>query len=95
MPNRFALLPEHLNIVERFVDLGRFAEPHAVIGAALNLLEGRERERTASLSALHDALARDAEPAAPGGLGFDPDETLREIEQLLGLKTAPALREAC
>ncbi|MDQ0507286.1 type II toxin-antitoxin system ParD family antitoxin [Xanthobacter agilis] len=87
MSDQVALTPEHSGLVDSFIASGRFEGPQAVIGAALALLEGRERERTEKLRALHDAVSGDMEA------------TFREIEQLIacGLATfqTPALREAC
>lgn len=54
---RFALSQDQIAIVERLVATGRFDEPHGVIGAALALLETRERERLDCLAALHEALS--------------------------------------
>ncbi|MGR7996660.1 MULTISPECIES: type II toxin-antitoxin system ParD family antitoxin [unclassified Xanthobacter] len=91
MSDRFALSPEHSGLIDRFVSSGRFDGPHAVLSAALSLLEARERERSEKLSALHSALAAEA-----GKLAFDVDETFREIERLIGSGLgAPGLREAC
>lgn len=87
MSDQIDLSPEHFSLIDRFVASGRFDGPQAVIGAALALLEGRERERAEKLRALHDALAGEVE------------DTFREIERLIasGLAgfSAPALREAC
>lgn len=91
MSERFALSPEHSGLIDRFIASGRFEGPHAVLSAALALLEARERERAEKLSALHQALAAEA-----GKLAFDVDETFREIERLIGAGLGrPALREAC
>ncbi|MFG1417075.1 type II toxin-antitoxin system ParD family antitoxin [Xanthobacter sp. V0B-10] len=87
MSDQLDLSPEHTGLIDRFVASGRFEGPQAVIGAALALLEGRERERAEKLSVLHDAISTEMEA------------TFREIEQListgLGAFSAPALREAC
>lgn len=87
MSDQLALSVEHSGLVDRFVASGRYEGPQAVIGAALALLESRERERAEKLSVLHDAISGDMEA------------TFLEIEQLIasGLATfkAPALREAC
>ncbi|MFG1480091.1 type II toxin-antitoxin system ParD family antitoxin [Xanthobacter sp. V4C-4] len=87
MSERFALSPEHSGLVDRFIASGRFDGPQAVIGAALALLEGRERERVEKLSVLHEAISGEMEA------------TFREIEQLIASGLAGfqpvALREAC
>lgn len=87
MSEHLDLSPEHSGLIDRFLATGRFEGPQAVIGAALALLEGRERERAEKLSVLHEAISGEMEA------------TFREIEQLIssGLATfqAPALREAC
>lgn len=91
MSDRFTLSPEHSSLIDRFIASGRFEGPQAVIGAALSLLEGRERDRTEKLSALHEALAGEATRFA-----VDVEETFREIERLMGTAfAAPTLREAC
>lgn len=64
---QFALSQDQIAIVERLVASGRFEEPHSVIGAALALLEVRERERFDCLAALHDALALNGAAADESG----------------------------
>lgn len=101
---RFALSQEQLDIVERLVASGRFEAPQTVIGAALALLETRERERIDCLAALHQALSddrpddagRDAADVTPASDApslssepFDAD-ALDEIERLIASKAAVA-----
>ncbi len=92
---RFALSQEQMGIVERLVASGRFEAPQNVIGAALSLLESRERERLDCLAALHEALTSTDAGSAPGetqqmaapslhddSQPFDA-EALDEIERLI------------
>ncbi len=82
MSNLTALLPEHESLVESFVKSGRYDGSHAVISAALKLLQEKERERAARLSALHAVLA--AEMPLPQPLSrVSIEEASSEIERLL------------
>ncbi|MGQ3672988.1 type II toxin-antitoxin system ParD family antitoxin [Xanthobacter sp. TB0136] len=67
MANQTALLPEHQNLVESLVSSGRYEGPHAVLTAALALLQEKERERAARLSALHAVLAAELSSAHASG----------------------------
>ena len=92
---RFALSQEQMSIVERLVATGRFEAPQNVIGAALSLLESRERERLDCLAALHAALTCEDAGSAAGAtkqvaapsLRDDPQpfdaDALDEIERLI------------
>lgn len=82
MSNPTALLPEHENLVESFVNSGRYEGSHAVISAALKLLQEKERERAARLSALHALLAAEM-PLHPSLSKAGLDEASSEIERLL------------
>lgn len=76
---RFALSQEQVHIVERLVASGRYAAPDNVIGAALALLEVRERERLDCLAALHEALSvtGDGAPAEASDAGVPLVDALR------------------
>ena len=103
---RFALSQEQLALVDRLVASGRYEAQESVMGAALGLLEMRERERLSSLAALHAALAaEDADEDADqdGEILADDDAAmpldaaiLDEIERLIvAHPRAAVLKEAC
>ncbi|MEP9349284.1 type II toxin-antitoxin system ParD family antitoxin [Xanthobacter sp. KR7-225] len=98
---RFALSQEQLALVDRLIASGRYEAQESVIGAALTLLEMRERERLDQLTALHDALIAEDDCAADGDGGADvagPCDTdlLDEIERLIAAHPrAAALKQAC
>lgn len=105
---RFALSQEQLALVDRLVASGRYEAQESVIGAALGLLEMRERERLVSLAALHDALAAEDDgeddgededgeiPAADHEAASFDGAILDEIERLIAAHPgASALKEAC
>lgn len=105
---RFALSQEQLALVDRLVASGRYEAQESVIGAALGLLEMRERERLSSLAALHEALAAEDEEdqddedqddvilaADEAALPLDT-AILDEIERLIAAHPrAAVLKEAC
>ncbi len=87
MSNPTALLPEHESLVESFVNSGRYEGSHAVITAALKLLQEKERERAARLSALHAVLAAEM-PLAQPLTKVNIEEASSEIERLLSSEAA-------
>ena len=103
---RFALSQEQLALVDRLIASGRYAAQESVIGAALTLLEMRERERLDHLTALHEALIAEdegdtdrdsgAHEAAPCEAAPCDADLLDEIERLIAAHPrAAALKQAC
>lgn len=85
---QFSLSQEQIHIVERLVASGRYEAPQTVIGAALSLLENRERERLSCLEALQEALVA-AENENLEGLGLGSADSTAD-----GLPSAAQLDEA-
>lgn len=99
---RFALSQEQLALVDRLVASGRYEAQDSVIGAALDLLETRERERLETLAALHEALTCSDEALDGMGDGAQEEDgsfdaaILDEIERLIAAHPrAAVLKEAC
>jgi antitoxin ParD1/3/4 len=89
MPTRNVVLSEHQHeLVEALVQSGRYQNASEVLREGLRLIEDREREDAARLSALSDAADRGWRDVAAGRYSDLADDELDDFIGQLGVRAA-------